>query len=193
MRCHRRVHTSSQMCCVGPLSIVIGLLDLGQMKRPTQTRHIRSMGGIKFLCNKWHFLRQGIQQVYGILGLCNLTLAPSKTFIGQVKKGFDFWGYQMGSKSESVGISKASYQRLKRLCMPRLGNPRVLGVMKHWCKSATSGASYIRVILLQHITLTINRNPNAVSTIYHDALFLVSAEQPWRCAVVTWTNRGCRL
>ena len=154
----------------GPLSIVIGtmyLIDLDQMKRPSQTRYMRDMDDIIFLCNKWHRLRQCIKQVYRLLEVCGLTLAPSKTFIGQVKTGFDFLGYHMGSKRDSVEVSTTSYQRLKqrlkRLYELRVSNTRVLAVVKHWCKWATSGLSHIQVILLKHITLTLNDNPDDVS------------------------------
>lgn len=71
---------------------------------------------------------------------------------------------QLLSKLGSVEVSTTPYQRLKerlkRLYEQRVSNTRVLVVVKHWCRWATSGLGEIQVILLKHITL--NNNPDDV-------------------------------
>jgi hypothetical protein len=59
--------------------------------------------------SKRHALRKNIKNVYTVLHTLGLRIAPDKTWIGRVRKGFDFLGFHCCPTGMTV--SEASLSR----------------------------------------------------------------------------------
>ena len=152
---HRLIENKSipRGCPLSPLFGALYLLPLDQLARDAKVSYGRYMDDFVIMCDKRHQLKKMIKRVYATCKIIGLKLAPEKTWVGRVEKGFDFLGYRISPKGLSIAL--VSWNRftvkLHRLLEQGATPSRWRQYIQHWIRWATSGVSCDREALLLNI------------------------------------------
>ena len=88
-------------------------------------------------------LRRAVQTFHQELDALQLEKHPEKTFIGRIKKGFDFLGYRCTPRSLTVARRTIENFLERALRMSRAGgrwgSPRLESYVTRWRRWATAG------------------------------------------------------
>ena len=144
---HRLIENTSipRSCSLSPLLAAIYLLPLDEWARKEKIDYVRYMDDIVILTKKRHQLRRAIKKVYSITEELGLKLAPTKTWLGRVTKGFDFLGYRISPNG--IQIAQGSLSRmmtkLHRLYEQGATKKRLVDYVNRWMSWAKAGVSLI--------------------------------------------------
>ena len=86
-----------------------------------------------------------LKKVYKITQALGLKLAPAKTWLGRVTKGFNFLGYQISPKGIQVAQGSLSRRmtKLHRLYEQGATKKRLVDYVKRWISWVKAGVSLI--------------------------------------------------
>jgi len=103
---HRLIENKSipRGCPLSPLFGALYLLQLDQLARDAKVSYGRYMDDFVIMCDKRHQLKKMIKRVYATCKIIGLKLAPEKTWVGRVAKGFDFLGYRISPKGVLIAL-----------------------------------------------------------------------------------------
>ncbi len=110
---YRQVERGIGLGC--PLSPLMGALYLQRLDEafanPADGRwfYARFMDDWVILVPTRSRLRRVVRRVYRILGELKVTVHPDKTFVGRIRKGFDFLGYQFSHAG--LGVASKTVRR----------------------------------------------------------------------------------
>ena len=94
------------------------------------------------LVTRRHKMRRVIKNMHDIMRGLKLRLAASKTFIGRIRKGFDFLGYRFNHRG-LIGISQKTIdnfrQKRLRLYEQNASDQRVQAYKRNWQRWIISG------------------------------------------------------
>ena len=95
-----------------PLSWLLGalcLVDVDRRMAEMGLFYARFMDDWVVLAPTWWRLRKAVRAVREVVAELKLELAPDKTFVGWISRGFDFLGYRFGP--EGVGVARRTVER----------------------------------------------------------------------------------
>ena len=127
-----------------------------------QQGYVRYMDDIVIFSKTRHQLKRIIKCVYACLDELALTLAPDKTWIGRVSKGFDFLGYHISLKGLSMANRSFDRMSLKlhRLFEQGADHARLVQYLKNWIRWAKTGVSLNVKALTLNITKILRNTLN---------------------------------
>jgi RNA-directed DNA polymerase len=116
----------SSGCPLSPLMASFYLVELDYEMAKKTVFYRRYMDDIIVLAKSHWQLKRAIATINQHFRRLKLKQHPDKTFVGKVKKGFDFLGYQFGSKTLSVAKRTLlnHLRRLSRIYEQKKGHPQ---------------------------------------------------------------------
>ena len=144
---HRLIEHKSipRGCSLSPLLGALYLLPLDAWARKNKINYVRYMDDIVILTKKRYQLKRALKKVYKITEALGLKLAPAKTWLGRVNKGFNFLGYQISPRG--IKIAQGSLSRmmtkLHRLYEQGATQKRLVDYVNRWMSWAKAGVSLI--------------------------------------------------
>ena len=154
--CYRDVRKGISRGC--PLSPILGafyLKSVDEYFAGCNVHYVRYMDDILILTKTRWQLRRALRKLYSLLEPLKLQLHPDKTFIGQIKRGFDFLGYRFSRQplrmaAVTVERFKARYHRLyeQQKTAPDMGAAVLGDYVTRWRRWAASGLGELQTGLL---------------------------------------------
>ena len=127
-----------------PLSPVLGAMCLRDVDASVEglgVVFVRFMDDWVVLARSRWVLRRAVRRIREVVARLRLELAPDKTFVGRVSRGFDFCGYFFDGVR--VGVSRAAIsrfvERVHRLYEQGASDGRVGEYVGHWVRWVGSG------------------------------------------------------
>ena len=127
-----------------PLSPVLGamcLRDVDDSVAGLGVVFVRFMDDWVVLAKSRWVLRRAVRRIREVVARLRLELAPDKTFVGRVSRGFDFCGYWFDGVR--LGVSRAALsrfvERVHRLYEQGASDGRVGEYVGHWVRWVGSG------------------------------------------------------
>jgi RNA-directed DNA polymerase len=157
---HYLVNTRSipRGCPLSPLMGAVYLLPLDDFAKKNKLDYVRYMDDFIFFAKTRNKLRGIVKKVHKIIADLRLWLAPDKTYIGSLKKGFSFLGYKI--LGETLSISTTSLRRLRaninRLYEQQASNARLGRYLEKWLSWAKGGVNNF----INPIKINITPNPS---------------------------------
>ncbi len=127
-----------------PLSPLMGAIILKSLDRQMSKSYgyVRYMDDWVILAHSKSSLRHAVKVMHTIMDRLKLRLAPDKTFIGKISRGFEFLGYKFGSKG-LIGIAEKTIDnfmdKVIELYEQRASQETVRGYIKRWSTWAHAG------------------------------------------------------
>ncbi len=130
-------------CPLSPLFAAIYLQAIDQWAKDHGVAYVRYMDDFVIFCDGRQKIRTLIKELYQQLKLLGLKLSIPKTWIGSVKKGFSFLGYEISPKE--IKLSQISWQRMRERLSQRYAQgatpSQLLTYLKRWLSWAKGGVS----------------------------------------------------
>lgn len=143
----------SRGCSLSPImgAIILKSLDYAI---GSQYWYARYMDDWVILTNTRNKLRSIVKAMHEIMYRLKLRLAPDKTYIGKISKGFDFLGYRF-DRSGIIGLAKKTIlnfiNKVTELYEQNASNQRIGYYIKNWSVWARSG-----VVLTSSLFIDVN-------------------------------------
>jgi len=102
----------SKSCPLSPLLGALYLSPLDKALEKLPVKYIRYMDDWVVLAKTRHPLRKAIKTANQILTQLKLEKAPDKTFIGRIKKTFEFCGFRFATEGV-IGLAKKTQERFQ--------------------------------------------------------------------------------
>ena len=130
-------------CALSPLFAAVYLAPIDQWAKANGVGYVRYMDDFVVFVNGRQKIRALIRELHQQLKCLGLKLSIPKTWIGSVKKGFSFLGYEISPKE--IKISKISWQRMHERFSQRYAqgasDSQLLTYLKRWFQWAKGGVS----------------------------------------------------
>ncbi len=153
--CYRDIRKGVSRGC--PLSPILGafyLKSVDEYFSQKDLHYVRYMDDILILTKTRWQLRRAIRTLYELLEPLKLELHPLKTFIGLIKRGFDFLGYRFSHQplrlaAVTVERFKARYHRLyeQQKTAPDKGTDILRDYVTRWRRWAVAGLDELQTSL----------------------------------------------
>ena len=109
-----------------------------------------------------HVLRKVIKITHRVLTALKLKMHPDKTYLGGIKKGFDFLGVHFGETPKISKISEENHRTRHALRYARNESPSSIGPYRErwtsWCnrllKCCINGSQNSHGVMLEQITVS---------------------------------------
>lgn len=119
---------------LSPLLGALYLAPLDDLAKTTGGFYRRYMDDWVWVLPKRHGLRKALKKQYAVLHALKVQMHPDKTFIGKVKKGFDFLGFHCrptGMRVSDAALSRRD-AKVARLYEPGADHKRIARYLARW-------------------------------------------------------------
>ena len=142
---HRQIKTNSiaRGCPLSPLFAAVYLQPVDALIKKHKLDYVRYMDDFVIMTHSRHQLKRILKQLYTLLTSLGLKLATAKTWLGRVRKGIAFLGYEISPSD--LSLSARSFDRMcvrfRRLYEQGAPVARLTKYVNNWIKWARSGVS----------------------------------------------------